>query len=92
MSGTEPHAEETGLMDWMCTSRRSRLRWPRRAATEQSAESVFAKRAEVLTKLAARLSSGGPRLSFCYEAGPCGYGFYRRLTGCGHDCVVVAPC
>src|SRR5437899_1162435 len=31
------------------------------------------------------------RLSFCYEAGPCGYGLHRLLTGGGHDCVVVAP-
>ena len=28
---------------------------------------------------------------FCYEAGPCGYGLYRQLTGLGHDCIVVAP-
>ena len=39
----------------------------------------------------ARLSKGGRGLSFCYEAGPCGYGLHRLLTGCGHDCVVVAP-
>ena len=42
-------------------------------------------------KLAARLSTGGRWLSFGYEAGPCGYGLHRLLTGCGHDCVVVAP-
>jgi transposase len=52
---------------------------------------VFENRAEVLTKLAAKLSRRGGRLSFCYEAGPCGYGLHRLLTGCGHDCVVVAP-
>jgi len=28
---------------------------------------------------------------FCYEAGPCGYGLYRLLTGLGLDCQVVAP-
>lgn len=28
---------------------------------------------------------------FCYEAGPCGYGLYRLLTGLGIDCQVVAP-
>jgi len=44
-----------------------------------------------LTKLAAKLSAGGSRLCFCYEAGPCGYGVYRHLTGLAHDCVVVAP-
>ena len=52
---------------------------------------VFENRSELLVKLAARLSKGGRRLSFCYEAGPCGYGLHRLLTGCRHDCVVVAP-
>jgi transposase len=52
---------------------------------------VFENRPEVVTKLAARLGKDGRRLSFCYEAGPCGYGLHRLLTGCGHDCVVVAP-
>jgi len=52
---------------------------------------VFANRPEILLKLAARLSKGGHRLSFCYEAGPCGYELHRLLTGCGHECVVVAP-
>ena len=36
-------------------------------------------------------SVGGRRLSFCYEAGPCGYGLQRQLSGLGHACVVVAP-
>jgi transposase len=31
------------------------------------------------------------QLSFCYEAGPCGYALYRQLRQAGHDCVVVAP-
>ena len=52
---------------------------------------VFANRPEILLKLAARLSKAGHRLNFCYEAGPCGYGLHRLLTGCGHECVVVAP-
>ncbi len=42
-------------------------------------------------KLLKRLSPDGEVLSFCYEAGPCGYGLYRQLTGLGHDCAVVAP-
>jgi transposase len=29
--------------------------------------------------------------STSYEAGPCGYGLHRLLTGLGHECVVVAP-
>ena len=52
---------------------------------------VFENRSEILIKLAARLSKGGRPLSFCYEAGPCGYGVHRLLTGHGHDCIVVAP-
>ena len=31
------------------------------------------------------------RLHVCYEAGPTGYGLYRRIRYLGHDCVVVAP-
>jgi len=30
-------------------------------------------------------------LRCCYEAGPCGYGLHRQLTGLGAECVVVAP-
>jgi transposase len=52
---------------------------------------VFENRPDVLSRMAARVGKGGRRLSFCYEAGPCGYGLYRLLTSCGHNCVVVAP-
>ena len=31
------------------------------------------------------------QLSFCYEAGPCGYGVNRRLSRLGQECSVVAP-
>ena len=46
---------------------------------------------EQIAKLAEKLAKGGRRLSFCYEAGPCGYGLHRQLTDLGHDCIVVAP-
>ena len=36
---------------------------------------VFENRPEILVKMAARLANGGRRLSFCYEAGPCGLDF-----------------
>lgn len=52
---------------------------------------VFDNRPEILCRLAAKLGKGGRRLSFCYEAGPCGYGLHRLLTGRGHSCIVVAP-
>ena len=47
---------------------------------------VFENRPEILSKVVSRLSKGGR-----YEAGPCGYGLHRLLTGYGHECVVVAP-
>lgn len=52
---------------------------------------VFENRPDVLVKMATRLARGGRQLNFCYEAGPCGYGLHRLLTGSGHACVVVAP-
>ena len=46
---------------------------------------------EALSKLVGKLSDPETQLRFCYEAGPCGYGVYRQLTGMGQDCTVVAP-
>jgi transposase len=36
-------------------------------------------------------AKGATTLVFVYEAGPCGYGLYRYLTGKGVACHVVAP-
>ncbi len=44
-----------------------------------------------VARLAKKLSPEGEVVSFCYEAGPCGYGLYRQLTALGHTCEVVAP-
>ena len=45
-----------------------------------------------LDRVLKRLQRGGRRLVVCYEAGPCGYGIYRRLSGRpGVSCQVVAP-
>ena len=46
---------------------------------------------EAVTKLVRRLGKHGERLSFCYEAGPCGYGVYRQLQALRQECMVVAP-
>lgn len=46
---------------------------------------------EAITKLVRQLRKGDAQLSFCYEAGPCGYGIHRQLTELGWDCQVVAP-
>ncbi len=46
---------------------------------------------EAVAKLARQLNKGATRLSFCYEAGACGYGVYRQLRELKHDCMVVAP-
>ena len=42
-------------------------------------------------KLVAKLVAKHSRLTFCYEAGPTGYGLYRLIMSLGHECQVVAP-
>jgi transposase len=46
---------------------------------------------EALHRLVERLKDRHRRLTFCYEAGPCGYGVHRLLSGLGQECSVVAP-
>jgi transposase len=46
---------------------------------------------EAIDKLIRTLVSTGAELHFVYEAGPCGFGLYRHLTGNGFDCIVAAP-
>lgn len=46
---------------------------------------------KALAKLVKTLTAQGDTVSFCYEAGPCGYGIYRQLTKLGQACAVVAP-
>ena len=48
-------------------------------------------RPDAIKRLVDKLAKRHRRLSFCYEAGPCGYGIHRRITRLGHDCMVVAP-
>ncbi|WP_445220506.1 hypothetical protein ACKWRH_10825 [Bradyrhizobium sp. Pa8] len=52
---------------------------------------IIANRADQIAELAKELGKGDRQVSFCYEAGPCGYGLHRQLTGLGHTCIVVAP-
>ena len=47
--------------------------------------------AEATVKLLRKLAGKYQRLTFCYEAGPTGYGLYRQITGLGQACSVVAP-
>jgi transposase len=42
-------------------------------------------------KLVRKLAAKYDRLTFCYEAGPTGYGLHRQITSLGHACVVAAP-
>jgi transposase len=42
-------------------------------------------------KWIARLAARHGKLTFCYEAGPTGYGLQRLITSLGHNCIVVAP-
>ncbi|MFC7697318.1 IS110 family transposase, partial [Bradyrhizobium sp. GCM10028915] len=41
-----------------------------------------------IRKLVAKLAAKCCQLTFCYEAGPTGYGLYRLLKSLGHDCLV----
>lgn len=50
-------------------------------------ENAQAATAKVVRKLAAKYE----RLTFCYEAGPTGYGLYRQIKDLGHECIVAAP-
>jgi transposase len=42
-------------------------------------------------KLVRQLAAKYDRLTFCYEAGPTGYGLHRQIKSLGHECLVVAP-
>jgi transposase len=42
-------------------------------------------------KLVAGLAARYCKLTFCYEAGPTGYGLQRLIESLGHSCIVVAP-
>ena len=52
----------------------------------------IANTAPSIDRLVKKLGQGGRPLVVCYEAGPCGYGIYRQLSGKpGLTCEVVAP-
>jgi transposase len=42
-------------------------------------------------KLVRKLAGKYERVTFCYEAGPTGYGLHRQIKSLGHECIVVAP-
>jgi transposase len=46
---------------------------------------------DALNKFCRKMVSTASELRFVYEAGPCGYGIFRHLTGKGFDCTVAAP-
>ena len=52
---------------------------------------VIASDLEPLDKVVRALRAPGRTLHFVYEAGPCGFGIYRHLTGRGEQCLVVSP-
>ena len=46
---------------------------------------IFLTAPDHIRKLVERLAKGNRTLSFCYEAGPFGYGLYRQLIALGPD-------
>ncbi len=44
-----------------------------------------------IARLCKRLQSKAQQVRVVYEAGPCGYGLYRRLSKQGFECIVCAP-
>ncbi len=78
MTGTEPQAWGTGLMDditfvgldvhkaTVCIA----VAEGKARGGEVRQLGVFENRPEILSKVVSRLSKGGRRLSLCYEAGP----------------------
>jgi transposase len=44
-----------------------------------------------VVRLVKKLAGKYRQLTFCYEAGPTGYGLYHLIKRLGHDCMVVAP-
>ena len=70
------------------------MQWqlPKPAVAERCAISGSSPATEAATrKLVAKLAAKYGRLTFCYEAGPTGYGLYRLIKSLGHECMVVAP-
>jgi transposase len=51
----------------------------------------FENSAAATGKLVKKLAAKYQRLTFCYEAGPTGYGLYRQIKNLGPECIVVAP-
>ncbi|WP_295039790.1 IS110 family transposase [Sulfitobacter sp.] len=47
--------------------------------------------ADAVLRLTKTLAKNGWTPSFCYEAGPCGYGLHRHLMKLGFECAVVSP-
>ena len=47
--------------------------------------------AAATAKLVRKLGAKYERLTFCYEAGPTGYGLHRQIKALGFECAVVAP-
>ena len=64
--------------------------WPGRGKPEYRG-TILNRRRSVQKLIHGLQGPHGEALSFAYEAGPCGYGLYREITGTGHDCQVVAP-
>jgi len=97
MTGTEPHAWETGswivspMSDRMCTRRRSEPRLPRAAAEARSAKSGFREPSRDCAEAGRPVEQRGSTAALLLRGRPLWLWVAPVMTGCGHVCVVVAP-
>ena len=78
--------------EWTSTRRRWRSRLPTMSAGAKFRYlGVVPNVDDAVRQLVKRLMKSDVRLSFCYEAGPCGYGLQRLLEKLGQECIVIAP-
>jgi transposase len=46
---------------------------------------------DAVERLVTKFAKRHRELTFCYEAGPAGYGLHRQIARLGYECIVVAP-
>lgn len=64
---------------------------PPMMSTNQTIPAILVSVVSLVWRREAASRQARAMVTFCYEAGPCGYGLHRLLSRLGQDCTVVAP-